>query len=240
MPTGILADLAAPAGPIVADRLRLLAMLIAGAIATGITCAEAPRPAPLVPCPAGSCQYRSSLAGTLAQAALQPGKPANLTTWSTARDVCVARRQLITARTTPLATHIGDSDLGRLGGPASQNATAASHSYAEKDDLRAADGPQVTVASRAESAIWLQRCGVSLTACDRQLLQAQAVGCGHGPRAATGPRTMLRTCLPRRAVRIDSVSRSGSPGFNWRVLGARVVSLRRVTPRPTINDVITR
>ena len=48
MPTGILDDLAAPARPAVADRLRLLAMLIASAVAAGITHAEAARLAPLV------------------------------------------------------------------------------------------------------------------------------------------------------------------------------------------------
>lgn len=49
MLTGILADLAAPAGPAVTSRLRLLAMLIAGAIASGITYSQAPRLAPLIP-----------------------------------------------------------------------------------------------------------------------------------------------------------------------------------------------
>ena len=49
MLTGILADLTAPAGPAVTSRLRLLAMLIAGAIASGITYAQAPRLAPLIP-----------------------------------------------------------------------------------------------------------------------------------------------------------------------------------------------
>ena len=48
MLTGILADLAAPAGPAVASRLRLLAMLIVGAIASGITYTQAPRLAPLI------------------------------------------------------------------------------------------------------------------------------------------------------------------------------------------------
>ena len=49
MLTGILADLAAPAGQAVASLLRLLVMLIAGAIASGVTYAQAPRLAPLIP-----------------------------------------------------------------------------------------------------------------------------------------------------------------------------------------------
>ena len=49
MLTGILGDLAAPAGPAVGSRLRLLAALIGGAIASGITYAQAPRLAPLIP-----------------------------------------------------------------------------------------------------------------------------------------------------------------------------------------------
>ncbi len=49
MLTGILSDLAAPAGPAVGSRLRLLAALIGGAIAGGITYAQAPRLAPLIP-----------------------------------------------------------------------------------------------------------------------------------------------------------------------------------------------
>jgi len=49
MLTGILADLATPAGPAVRNRLRLLATLIAGAIAGGVTYAQAPRLAPLIP-----------------------------------------------------------------------------------------------------------------------------------------------------------------------------------------------
>ena len=49
MLTGILADLAAPAGRAIARRLRLLAMLIAGAIASGVTYTQAPRLAPLIP-----------------------------------------------------------------------------------------------------------------------------------------------------------------------------------------------
>ncbi len=43
------ADLATPGGPAVGSRLRLLAALIAGAIAGGITYAQAPRLAPLIP-----------------------------------------------------------------------------------------------------------------------------------------------------------------------------------------------
>jgi uncharacterized membrane protein YoaK (UPF0700 family) len=49
MLTGILADLATPGRPAVGSRLRLLATLIAGAIAGGITYAQAPRLAPLIP-----------------------------------------------------------------------------------------------------------------------------------------------------------------------------------------------
>jgi uncharacterized membrane protein YoaK (UPF0700 family) len=49
MLTGILSDLAAPAGPAVGSRLRLLAALIGGAIAGGVTYAQAPRLAPLIP-----------------------------------------------------------------------------------------------------------------------------------------------------------------------------------------------
>jgi uncharacterized membrane protein YoaK (UPF0700 family) len=49
MLTGILADLAAPAGHAIASRLRLLAMLIVGAIASGVTYTQAPRLAPLIP-----------------------------------------------------------------------------------------------------------------------------------------------------------------------------------------------
>jgi uncharacterized membrane protein YoaK (UPF0700 family) len=49
MLTGVLADLAAPAGPAVGSRLRLLAALIGGAIASGITYTQAPRLAPLIP-----------------------------------------------------------------------------------------------------------------------------------------------------------------------------------------------
>ncbi len=49
MLTGLLADLAAPGGKPVASRLRLLAMLIAGAIASGVTYIQAPRLAPLIP-----------------------------------------------------------------------------------------------------------------------------------------------------------------------------------------------
>jgi uncharacterized membrane protein YoaK (UPF0700 family) len=55
MLTGILADLAAPAGPAVTSRLRLLAMLMAGAIASGITYAQAPRLAPLIPLASLAC-----------------------------------------------------------------------------------------------------------------------------------------------------------------------------------------
>ena len=49
MLTGILADLATPARPAVGSRLRLLALLIVGAVASGITDAQAPRLAPLIP-----------------------------------------------------------------------------------------------------------------------------------------------------------------------------------------------
>ncbi len=49
MLTGILGDLATPAGPAVASRLRLLAALIGGALASGVTFAQAPRLAPLIP-----------------------------------------------------------------------------------------------------------------------------------------------------------------------------------------------
>ena len=55
MLTGILADLAAPAGPAVGSRLRLLATLIAGAVAGGITYAQAPRIAPLIPLAVLAC-----------------------------------------------------------------------------------------------------------------------------------------------------------------------------------------
>jgi uncharacterized membrane protein YoaK (UPF0700 family) len=55
MLTGILADLVAPAGPAVGSRLRLLAVLIGGAIAGGITYAQAPRLAPLIPLAALAC-----------------------------------------------------------------------------------------------------------------------------------------------------------------------------------------
>jgi uncharacterized membrane protein YoaK (UPF0700 family) len=48
MLTGVLADLAAPAGPAVGSRLRLLAALVGGAVASGITYAQAPRLAPLI------------------------------------------------------------------------------------------------------------------------------------------------------------------------------------------------
>ena len=47
MLTGLVADLAAPGGKPVARRLRLLAMLIAGAIASGVTYTQVPRLAPL-------------------------------------------------------------------------------------------------------------------------------------------------------------------------------------------------
>jgi uncharacterized membrane protein YoaK (UPF0700 family) len=47
--TGILGDLVAPGGPAVGGRLRLLAALIAGAVARGITYVQAPRLAPLIP-----------------------------------------------------------------------------------------------------------------------------------------------------------------------------------------------
>jgi uncharacterized membrane protein YoaK (UPF0700 family) len=47
--TGVLADLVAPAGPAIGSRLRLLAALIGGAVASGITYAQAPRLAPLIP-----------------------------------------------------------------------------------------------------------------------------------------------------------------------------------------------
>ena len=49
MLTGILADLATPAGPAVGGRVRLLALLIVGAVASGVTYAQAPRLAPLIP-----------------------------------------------------------------------------------------------------------------------------------------------------------------------------------------------
>ena len=49
MLTGLVADLAAPGGKPVASRLRLLAMLIAGAIASGVTYTQVPRLAPLIP-----------------------------------------------------------------------------------------------------------------------------------------------------------------------------------------------
>jgi uncharacterized membrane protein YoaK (UPF0700 family) len=49
MLTGLLADLVVPGGPADGSRLRLLAMLIAGAIASGVTYAQAPRLAPLIP-----------------------------------------------------------------------------------------------------------------------------------------------------------------------------------------------
>jgi uncharacterized membrane protein YoaK (UPF0700 family) len=49
MLTGVLADLAAPAGPAVGGRLGVLAALIGGAIASGITYTQAPRLAPLIP-----------------------------------------------------------------------------------------------------------------------------------------------------------------------------------------------
>ena len=49
MLTDILGDLANPAGPAVASRVRLLAALIGGALASGITFAQAPRLAPLIP-----------------------------------------------------------------------------------------------------------------------------------------------------------------------------------------------
>lgn len=49
MLTGILADLATPAGPAVGSRLRLLGLLIVGAVASGVTYAQAPRLAPLIP-----------------------------------------------------------------------------------------------------------------------------------------------------------------------------------------------
>jgi uncharacterized membrane protein YoaK (UPF0700 family) len=55
MLTGILADLAAPAGPAVASRLRLIAMLIVGATASGITYAQVPRLAPLIPVASLAC-----------------------------------------------------------------------------------------------------------------------------------------------------------------------------------------
>jgi uncharacterized membrane protein YoaK (UPF0700 family) len=48
MLTGVLADLAVPARPTVRSRLRLLAALIGGAIASGITYAQEPRLAPLI------------------------------------------------------------------------------------------------------------------------------------------------------------------------------------------------
>jgi uncharacterized membrane protein YoaK (UPF0700 family) len=49
MLTGILADLVAPARPAVGSRLRLLAALVVGAVAGGVTYAQAPRLAPLIP-----------------------------------------------------------------------------------------------------------------------------------------------------------------------------------------------
>jgi uncharacterized membrane protein YoaK (UPF0700 family) len=55
MLTGILADLATPAGPAVGSRLRLLAALIVGAVASGITYAQAPRLAPLIPLATLAC-----------------------------------------------------------------------------------------------------------------------------------------------------------------------------------------
>ena len=70
MLTGILADLATSAGPAVSSRMRLLATLIAGAIAGGITYAQAPRLAPLIPlvplaCAIGlAASTRSGMAGT--------------------------------------------------------------------------------------------------------------------------------------------------------------------------------
>ncbi len=47
--TGVLGDLVTPAGPAVGSRLRLLATMIGGAVAGGITYAQAPRLAPLIP-----------------------------------------------------------------------------------------------------------------------------------------------------------------------------------------------
>jgi uncharacterized membrane protein YoaK (UPF0700 family) len=49
MLTGILAELAAPGRSALTSRLRLLAMLIAGAVASGVTYTQAPRRAPLIP-----------------------------------------------------------------------------------------------------------------------------------------------------------------------------------------------
>jgi uncharacterized membrane protein YoaK (UPF0700 family) len=46
--TGVLGDLVVPGGPAVGGRLRLLAALIAGAVASGVTYAQAPRLAPLI------------------------------------------------------------------------------------------------------------------------------------------------------------------------------------------------
>jgi uncharacterized membrane protein YoaK (UPF0700 family) len=47
--TGVLGDLVVPGAPAVGGRLRLLAALIVGAVASGITYAQAPRLAPLIP-----------------------------------------------------------------------------------------------------------------------------------------------------------------------------------------------
>ncbi len=55
MLTSVLGDLVTPAGPPVGSRLRLLAALIGGAVAGGITYVQAPRLAPLIPVAALAC-----------------------------------------------------------------------------------------------------------------------------------------------------------------------------------------
>jgi Protein of unknown function (DUF1275) len=125
MLTGMLADLAAPAapaGPDVASRLRLIAMLIAGAIASGITYAQAPRLAPLIPLAslacvigiAASARTRTARTGTAGARGDPPGsdqEPADHTMGCAVR--CVAGRRTILPR---IASAIKNADDGRYWG----------------------------------------------------------------------------------------------------------------------------
>ncbi len=77
MLTGILADLAAPARPAVGSRLRLLAALIGGAVASGITYAQESRLAPLIPLALLACAIgiaASTRSGTAGAARARPDR----------------------------------------------------------------------------------------------------------------------------------------------------------------------